>query len=160
VQSRIFIYEHHQNKYWSCLTDSHLDDALRAACSSYTPDFRQLSTYFPKVSKHCPAYYIFDELLTNTHATKHFVLAESLGLHQIICLDKIKLYSLSTKYWRTWVTQLCRMKFLQAKKCIRSPKWMCTGSYTCAFIDLKMPWMAKFSNTKTDCRNLYQWKDI
>jgi hypothetical protein len=32
-----------KNKYRSCLTDSHLDDALRAACSSYTPDFRQLA---------------------------------------------------------------------------------------------------------------------
>ncbi|PNF25375.1 hypothetical protein B7P43_G10913, partial [Cryptotermes secundus] len=32
-----------QNKYRSCLTDSHLDDALRAACSSYTPDFRELA---------------------------------------------------------------------------------------------------------------------
>ena len=32
-----------QNKYRSCLADSHLDDALRAACSSYTPDFQQLA---------------------------------------------------------------------------------------------------------------------
>ena len=31
-----------KNKYRTCLTDSHLDDALRAACSSYTPDFPQL----------------------------------------------------------------------------------------------------------------------
>ncbi|PNF19650.1 hypothetical protein B7P43_G17573 [Cryptotermes secundus] len=30
-------------KYRSCLTDSHLDDALREVCSSYTPDFRQLA---------------------------------------------------------------------------------------------------------------------
>jgi hypothetical protein len=33
-----------KNKYRSCLTDSHLDDAVRAACSSYTPDSRQLAT--------------------------------------------------------------------------------------------------------------------
>jgi hypothetical protein len=32
-----------KNKYRSCLTDPHLDDALRAACSNYTPDFRQLA---------------------------------------------------------------------------------------------------------------------
>ncbi|PNF33551.1 hypothetical protein B7P43_G17321 [Cryptotermes secundus] len=32
-----------KNKYRSCLTDSHLNDALRAACSSYTSDFRQLA---------------------------------------------------------------------------------------------------------------------
>ncbi|PNF15078.1 hypothetical protein B7P43_G16511, partial [Cryptotermes secundus] len=32
-----------KNKYRSCLTDSHFDDALRAACSSCTPDFRQLA---------------------------------------------------------------------------------------------------------------------
>ncbi|PNF28636.1 hypothetical protein B7P43_G08706 [Cryptotermes secundus] len=32
-----------KNKYRSCPTDSQLDDALREACSSYTPDFRQLA---------------------------------------------------------------------------------------------------------------------
>jgi hypothetical protein len=32
-----------KGKNRSCLTDSHLDDALRAACSSYTPEFPQLA---------------------------------------------------------------------------------------------------------------------
>ena len=32
-----------KSKYRSNLTNSHLDDALRAACSSYTPDFPQLA---------------------------------------------------------------------------------------------------------------------
>jgi hypothetical protein len=83
-----------------------------------------------------PIYYIFDELLTNTHAIKHFVLAASLGLHQRICLGKLKLYS-----WSLYKVQKnmgdtveCAMKFLQAKKWIRSPKRMCTGSfYTMCF---------------------------
>ncbi|PNF33192.1 hypothetical protein B7P43_G12810 [Cryptotermes secundus] len=37
------VLSYHCIKYQFYLTDSHLDDALRAACSSYTPDFRQLA---------------------------------------------------------------------------------------------------------------------
>ncbi|PNF26452.1 hypothetical protein B7P43_G16252 [Cryptotermes secundus] len=32
-----------KNKYRSCLTNSHIDDALRGNSSSYTPDFRKLA---------------------------------------------------------------------------------------------------------------------